>query len=264
MQVHIWQSFSSNNSSNYRLIARFAGPTRAAEVAAELRSLRGDVPGREAEGAALAASIGFDWEEWFPYGEDEDPTVMAEREVLAVYHSYCLGFPEELSTWLRSRGAEVEPQAAAKPQLSAVFALPAASEALREDLASVFGDVSGSEAAGKPMQLPWAESEQWGEASFFCDAHTAGFSVPIEPADLPRLKRWLAERGVNEPSLRIAEYDDTPKFATIARARCSGCGSALTYVEPKRHGLDAEQLGCDTCGAMYELSVIRAAAESKG
>jgi len=29
-------------------------------------------------------------------------------------------------------------------------------------------------------------------------------------------------------------------------------------VEPKRYGLDAEQLACAACGAMYELNVLRA------
>ena len=250
-QVRIWQSFSCNNSSSYRLIARFSDATKAADVAAELEALRGPY-----ETGALAQTVGFDWNEWFPYGEEEDPTVAAEGEVLAVYHSYCLGFPEEFTTWLAARGGEVEKQHAGAPQVSALFSVPDA--AWVDELTEVFAGFDVKRTPRTPVKLPWASGPEWGETSFFCDGETMGFSAPMAPVDLPALKAWLTERGVTRPVLRLCAYDDTAKFDFIAHARCSGCGGALRYVEPKRYGLDAEQLACASCGAMYELAALRA------
>lgn len=258
MQVRIWQSFSSNNSSNYRLIARFGDAKKATEVAAELQLLRGE--------RALPQAIGFDWDEWFPYGDEEDPTIAAEGEVLAVYHSYCLGYPEAFTNWLRARGGEVEPQRGMPPQVSVLFGLPPASDALQQELSKIFEPKDPDAKNPWDSRPHWNANLPWNErapSSFFCDGDTVGFSVPIRPMDLPVLKQWLEDRGVSRPTLRLCAYDDTAKFATIAAARCSGCGGSLRYVEPARYGLDAEQLGCAACGAMYELSVIRAAAESK-
>ena len=181
--------------------------------------------------------------------------------MLAVYHSYCLGFPEEFTAWLRARGGEVEPYESIAPQISALFNLPPSSEALQQELKQIFGP---PQVPQKLTRQPWGSDEHWGATSFFCDGETAGLSAPITPADLPALKHWLLERGVTRPTLRLCAYDDTAKFATIASARCSGCGGALRYVEPKRYGLDAEQLGCAACGAMYELAVIRAEKPSSG
>lgn len=251
MQVRIWQSFSSNNSSNYRLVARFGDATKASEVAAELQVLRGE--------RGLPEALGFVWEDWFPYGREDEPTAAAEGEVLAVYHSYCLGFPEEFTAWLRARGAEVEPQSGLPPQLSVFFRLPPSSEALQRELHDIFARAPSE----KP---PWISEQHWGQrttSSYFCDGQTVGFSVPITPLDLPALKQWLVERGIDGPTLRLCAYDDTVKFATIAAARCTGCGGPMRYVEPARYGIDVEQLACPTCGAMQELSAIRAAAESK-
>jgi hypothetical protein len=258
MQVRIWQSFSSNNSSNFRLVARFGDATKASEVAAELQALRGD--------GALPRAIGFDWDEWFPYGDEEDPTIAAEGEVLAVYHSYCLGYPEEFTGWLRARGGAVEPQKHLPPQVSVLFRLPPASDALRHELSKILKPEDPNEKNPWDSRIPGNVEMPWNErapSSIFCDGDTAGFSVPIRPMDLPVLKQWLKDRGVSRPTLRLCAYDDTAKFATIAAARCSGCGGSLRYIEPTRFGLDAEQLGCGTCGAMYELSVIRAAAEPR-
>ena len=38
MELRVWQSFSCNNSSSYRLVARFGDPKSAAEAETELRA----------------------------------------------------------------------------------------------------------------------------------------------------------------------------------------------------------------------------------
>ncbi len=110
-----------------------------------------------------------------------------------------------------------------------------------------------------PVVLPWAPTQHWvAHTAFFCDGVTLAMYVPTSPAEVPLLEAWLAERGVTGARMRLCEYSDATKFASMASARCSACqrDETLRYLVPDRFGLDDEQLCCTTCGAMFNLSAL--------
>jgi hypothetical protein len=261
MTVRVWHSFSCNNSSEYRLIARFERAARAAEVHAELRRAL-DLVEDQSTDRLLDDPAGFLWEDPQLYGEATDPQSGALGEVLAVYHSYVDGWPGELRPWLEARGATVEAPAFRPPTVSVMFRLPTPGDSL--GLTERFA-ARGEGPKRRAVDLPW--SSRQGSANmlardeptgFFCDGETLALHAPIEPRELPVLQQWLVEHGVQRPTIRLCEYADAEKFDAMARARCEACGGEFIYVEPQRHGLDAEQLACRACGAMYELTVALA------
>jgi hypothetical protein len=263
MTVRVWHSFSCNNSSEYRLIARFERAARAAEVHAELRRAL-DLPQDESIDRLLGDPAGFLWDDPRGYGEDTDPQAGAVGEVLALYHPYALGWPRELKPWLEVRGATVEAPTFRPPTVSVMFHLPTRGDSL--GLAERFA-ARGEGPKRRAVDLPWTSRQ--GSANrltrdeptgFFCDGETLALHAPIEPRELPALQQWLAEHGVQRPTIRLCEYGDAEKFDAMARARCGACGGEFVYVEPQRHGLDVEQLACRACGAMYELTVALAQA----
>ncbi|MFZ5439198.1 MAG: hypothetical protein ACOZQL_04275 [Myxococcota bacterium] len=132
-----------------------------------------------------------------------------------------------------------------------MFTLPTPGDDL--GLAAVFP--SDGERGGY-LALPWPSA--YGQSTFFCDGHTVAFVAPTTPDGLGKMKTWLAERGVKSPTIRLCEPTDFVKFTTMANARCSGCDSEqrLRYVAPERYGVDAEQLACPGCGAMFTLASL--------
>lgn len=58
---------------------------------------------------------------------------------------------------------------------------------------------------------------------------------------------------------RLCEYGDEKKLAAIASARCTACSGALEYLDPRVHGIEAEQLACAACGGMFDVAGIVAA-----
>lgn len=263
MTVRVWRSFSANNSADYRLVARFVTPEAARQAAADFNALRGEAPGEAGPEGPLAQVLGFDWDEYFPYGHDDDPSVIALGSTLVLYHSYCLGLPDQLAQWFVARGAQVDPmrsghEGSGLPHLSVLFALP--SQALREELETALETLRQKSTTGRPWPdvLPWLNGGWGAKVAWFCDGHTFGFYAPVRPLQVPLLKEWLADRGVTSPSLALCVDDDYARFTAIARARCAACGAPLRYLEPQRFGLDGEALACDACGAMYDLTALRA------
>ena len=81
MTVQIWQSYSCNNSSSYRLVARFATAADARAASAELDTLLAaharEIDARDGyrrEPSAvqrdLAAKYGFTWSEVISWGDE--------------------------------------------------------------------------------------------------------------------------------------------------------------------------------------------------
>lgn len=110
MRVQIWNSFSCNNSSDYRLVARFPDPDIAVRIGHELRQFFG-----------LA-------------GDEPDLAVVGAKQ--AVYHNYCRGLTDNFVQFLTAAGGEIEPE---KPELSVRFVLPPgeAGERMATELATV-------------------------------------------------------------------------------------------------------------------------------
>lgn len=138
MTIKIWNSYSCNNSSSFRLVARFEDPDTAEAVAAELTQFfathakemdaamaEGDFPDESPPAAAaLARRYGFTWSHVLGWGDDvqegDEPSVSAEGNVLVVYHTYCSGF-SDVPAYLRARGAALDPETHVAPTLSALF-----------------------------------------------------------------------------------------------------------------------------------------------
>jgi hypothetical protein len=282
MEIRVWNSFSCNNSSSYRLVARFETASAAAETVTELRAFfkahalevdelveGGDFPDAPPDAQeALGKKYGFEWSDVLSWGDDmlegDEPTVASKDDVLIVFHTYCGGFGD-LPKYLRARGAKVEREETEPPYASVVFALPepknAALEAEIDWILAQIGEDGSREVS--PFRAPFVENDCYGTAAFFRDAKTVGLYFPISPEDLPNIKVWLAKHGVKNPSVRLCAYEDDAKFVAISKARCTACKGLLEYLDPRIHGIDREHLACPACGGMFEVENFRAQAESK-
>lgn len=277
MSIKVWRSFSCNNSSSFRLVARFADQASAEQTAAELRAFfeqhakemdvlmeDGDFPEENPETArALAEKYGFAWGDVLTWGDEmlegDEPSVAAEAGVLVVYHTYCGGFGDGIPAYLRARGArEIEPEVTRAPPVSVLFSAPRGQDAkLDEELAAMFAQIDAESRAVEPFKAPWPiRWESYGTAAFFRDAATAGMVFPCAPTDLPAVKAWLAERGIERVSIRLCEPGEEERFVAIAAARCTSCSGPLEYLDPRLHDIEQRQLLCRPCGGLYDPSTF--------
>lgn len=245
MQVHTWRSFSSNNSSAYRLVARFEDATRAQEVASELRALfevldlDDEQPG--AQQRDLAERYGFSW----PAGPlvetyDEDGFAVATHDgVLVVHHHYCLGGLESLTPYLRARGAETQSEEPRMPTVTARFTLPtdeAAADQLYAAIETYLG-LGDAKRAGEerrlapwrradpevtPQGLPW---EAQRDTVLFRIGRQVGLHLPIDAEEVEELRVFLANAGVRDHRFTLCDDSQLEALQTLARLRaCPACG----------------------------------------
>lgn len=283
MTIRVWQSFSCNNSSSYRLVARFADPRAAGEAASELTAFfsehaeqmdalteEGDFPNENPAAAqALATRYGFAWDDVLSWGDEamqgDEPGVAAEGDVLVVYHTYCGGYGPGLPAYLAARGAtKVEKETREAPSVTVLFQRPVGDTSkLDADLDMLFAQAKESRDVSE-LETPW--KTRWGcsgSVAFYRDAKTVGMFFNIAPIDIPPMKAWLADRGVVNPSIRLCEYADEAKLVALAAARCSTCHGALEYLDPRVHGIATEQLACAGCGGMFDVATVVAAHTAK-
>jgi hypothetical protein len=278
--VQVWSSFSCNNSSSYRLVARFTDAGKAKDAAAELEAFfsehakqmdvvmeDGDFPDENPEAAQeLAKKYGFAWKDVLTWGDEmlegDEPRIATEDQVLVLYHTYCGGFGDGIPLYLKAKGAaEVEKEERDPPTASIVFRYAGGNDALDADLTMLFEQIDEESREVEPLKTPWKTRwESYGRAAFFRDPKTVGLWIPIAPTDLAAMKAWLAERGIDSPSIRLCEYGDEAKFVAIAKARCSACAGPLEYLDPRVHTIESEQLACAKCGGMFDLATLAAPA----
>jgi hypothetical protein len=263
--IRIWQSFSCNNSSNYRLVARFGEPAAAAETERELRAVLAEhaaeakaSTNRNDESfaiALLAETYGLADDELAMRGVGtlEDVEVSALGEVLVVYHDYCLGFGDGFRAYLKARGAlRINENAANPPQLSVLFAHPG-SAALDLQLDALIAQNTDS---GKTAFVtPWGTAPRRGRLFAFRDAGTVGIHFQLTPHEIPAVRAWLDEHGVTA-SLQWCETDDWHLFRKVAQARCTACSGMLQYLDPRIHDIEKPQLVCAPCGGLYDLEAF--------
>lgn len=274
MHIQVFRSFSCNNSSSFRLVARFSDPARAAEVKAELDEFL-SAHARQMDSAIeendeypegpvqvdldLAAKHGFEWSDMLGWGDDlqegDEPSVTVEGETLILYHTYCSGFGPDLPKYLVKRGARLEPEESTRPTLSALFRLPEGGAPLREELTKCFSAIDPKGNVDS-FKAPWADDSVWGPAAFFCDGKTLGFYVPVDPTEIVDLRRWLSERGVDRVAIRICEPSDRVKLTALGHAKCSACGGSLEYLDPVVHDIEREHVACAACGGMFDVETI--------
>lgn len=269
MTIKIWRAFSCNNSSSFRLVARFADTATARATAAELleffeaQAARDAAPGgyRDDDGAltTLARTYGFDWQGDGAGRDDDGPHVCVEGEVLVVYHAYCLGLGPGVPAFLTDRGAQVEAQRASlELQMSLLLrAAPGVDPRLDEDLAMLFAQLPDENGEVRPLRAPWSSAIH-SSGRFLCyrDAGTVGLWVPVDPEDLHAVKAWLARHGIEDAVLRIEEPGDQLLFETLVAARCTACNGSLEYLDPRLHDIEMPQLVCTPCGGFYDLAAF--------
>ena len=272
MTIRIWNAFAPNNSSSCRLVARFADPRAAREAAVEVATfLIGHIRenrGQWNEGRVLtdfAAKYGLpatgilDWSSHLHV--DSEPEIATEHGVLVVYHYYCQGF-EHLVPMLQSKGATVDAEDYGMPTISVLArSRPGAHAELDHALASVFEHFDNL-LVQTTMQLPtfkapWSgDEERFQKGAYFRDAGTLGLFVSCEPHTLPRLEQWLADRGIERPSLRWCEWGDEALFRAIAKARCTACHGAVEYLDPRIYDIETPQFVCRACGGLYDRTAL--------
>lgn len=274
MTIRIWNAFSPNNSSSCRLVARFADPRVAREAAVEIATFLIDHI-RENRGHWIAGPVLTDFAakyglpaddilEWTSHLEvDSEPEIATEHGVLVVFHYYCQGF-EHLVPMLKSRGAEVEAEnyGDGLPTISVLARSRAGDNAdLDAGLAQVFAHIDQPPAPPKwgypKFRAPWSvEEERFERGAYFRDAGTLGMFISCEPHMLPMLEQWLADRGIERPSLRWCEYGDETLFRAIAKARCTACHGAVEYLDPRIHDIETPQFICRACGGLYDRAAL--------
>lgn len=273
MTVKIWNSYSCNNSSSYRIVARFASPQAAEAVAGELRAFfpvhaaeidqRDDYSEEPSEAQlAMGAKHGFTWDESLYWGDGglvgDEPDVFVRDNVLIVQHTYCGGF-DDLTGLLETFGAtEADEQDARTVNVSLLFKAPrGTSPELDADLDGLFEKLGAAKSDRYfEVKPPWADHEVYGSAAYFRDSSTVGIYLPLDPRDLASLDRWLADRQVDKPSVVIEDRGDLARFDAIAKATCTACSGSLDYLDPRLHDIETPQLVCKPCGGLYEVQTF--------
>jgi hypothetical protein len=276
MTIQLWQSYSCNNSSSFRMIAKFATAETAAEIAAELEEFfhvhAAEVDGQDHDSEEpsqtqleLGDKYGFTWTSGLYWGSGgligDEPALYVEDKVLVVQHTYCGGFGD-LPRYLATRGAtSVDHKDSSSVDITLLFRSTRDTDAtLEAELAELFAQLDPDDPNDTfvdELRTPWhLDHEVGGSVAWFRDAGTVGIHAPIDPRDLANLKIWLGERGIDQPVIRIGEKSDFETFWAIANARCTACQGALDYLDPRLHDIETAQLVCKPCGGLYELATF--------
>ena len=265
----MWRSFSSNNSGAFYLVATFATADQARKVenelrtflardAAELQSLPDDqrwgYDTLTMAGLEFGDKHGVDWNGRLVYGEgeDEELDIATVDSVLVVSHHYCTGFAPEMEAVLTAQGGRVETATtSSSPRLSLILEVPAGD--VGQAVLSAVGDWFACGGNARVLGSGgWREDTD--VAAGFYDGHTAGFTAPFWVPGLSALKELLND--VPNYSMAVDVDDDLERFRAIGRGRCSECDTQLRFLERTRYGTTNDQLVCDRCGGMFELTVF--------
>lgn len=275
--IRIWQSYSCNNSSSYRVVATFTDAATAKSVEKELDEVmsihaaevdaRGEYRDEPTEATrALGDKYGFVWGDLMAWGTgpliDDQPNIFVEDTVLIVQHTYCGGgLGSGLDAYLEARGATVSSDDSGTVMVSLLFrAAPGTIDYLDDELAKMFAQ-RGEDPADfnvEPLTAPWdMDDEAYGDFTYFRDAGTVGLHFPLDPGDLRNVKNWLRIRGIETYAIRIEHGDDKLDFEAIRKARCTSCTGTLEYLHPALHDIESPQLVCRPCGGFYEVSTFK-------
>jgi len=288
MEVRIWQSFSCNNSSSYKLVARFKEAKLAEAAAEELRAFfaehaqqiddsfddgQGFTLADEPTPAALALAEkhGVTWKDGLIWGDESPtywlPTVAAVGPSLMIYHGYCGGFGDDLPKVLAALGAECEPEDTGQVAISVRFstASPEA-RAVADELAPYFAQAAAEDRSiylnEWPIQPPWQPKgdpgyDEWDQVAFFDDGQTCGFVTPFHLDDVSALRGYLEGKGVSNYHIELDEEDAFARYQAVSMGHCPECDvGGLRFLDAAEHGTESDQVACPQCGGMFDIGAI--------
>ncbi|MCA9665911.1 MAG: BRCT domain-containing protein [Myxococcales bacterium] len=262
MKISVWNSFSCNNSSSYRLVARFSSEKLAAESAAQLReffvahavetdqsfeddSFDYNKPTQVA--LDFAKKHKFKWKGYLGWGDcglvDDEPHVVTTGSTLVLWHSYCGGFGDGVPAYLKKRGAKVEKESRDAPSIAVRFTLPAgkAGDKLASELAAYFAQAQQEEYIGDwPEGPPWKGDNVYEESSTVAwaqDGTSFAFDMPIDARDLPALKTYLEKKKVSDLSMSLCDAKQGKairQMAQRAAANTADVDASSLAVEGKK------------------------------
>ena len=286
MPVRIWQSFSCNNSSSYRLVARFVDKATAKATAKDLGAF---FKAYATEMDALVEANDYTWPNNWPPGAlafakqhgfkldkhpmswgdtgltDDEPKIVVEDDTLLVFHDYCGGgLGRGMHGFLKARGARDVSEEDSGPQMTLMFPYAGGTKKLDNDLAKLFAQVEEFDYRDvEPLVTPWKGHEAYGSAAFYRDPKTVAMVFPFDPRDLPLIRAWLAKYGIHQPVIHFCDDKAEEKFASIAGAICDACAAPLELWHPALRDVETEQMACTACGGLYELSTVMAAQKKR-
>lgn len=256
MQVQIWRSFSCNNSSDYRLVARFKDAKAAEAMGAELKKFFSAYAKKMDEHleehdydfpdepipffVEFAKKHGVKAKDdpltWGDEGlQGDEPEVAVAGSTLAIYHTYCGGFGEDLPAILKKAGAKVEDEESrSAPELVCSFSLPAgkAGEKLAAELSRFLEQgKKHDQICDFELPPPWDKRqkltyEEGSTVSWASDGKTFAFAMPFAIQGFDALKAYLAKHKCAEVS--IAFGDEAAKKAIEKLAKAAQPKNAVT------------------------------------
>jgi hypothetical protein len=285
--IKIWQSYSCNNSSSYRLVARFSDATTAQAAASDLDAF---FKAYAVEMDAIVEANDYTWPDRWPPGAVEfaskygisldrdalgwgdegltgdEPELVVEDRTLLVYHSYSGGFGKAVPAYLSARGAtEVEREETGSPTLTVLVSYAGGNKKLDGELKKLAAQIDNERSPSRQvdeLETPWKSRSRYGEAAFYRDAKTVGMVLPFVPRDLVNLRGWFTKHGL-DASIRLCEPADATELAACAGATCEACGGVLELWHPRLRDVETAQMVCGSCGGMYEMSTMVAAATKR-
>lgn len=230
--VYVWNSFSCNNSSDYRLVAEFDSPKAAEAMRAELAKFFAahakaydeqsdaddfDWPGEATDVArALGKKYGHTWKEFLVWGDEQltgdEPQVGVLAKSVVLYHGYSSGgFGPDLPRVLEKAGAKLVEKGAkgGPPVLYGSFAVSKDGK-LEKSLAKFFDQRLGNERHLSDWTWPsWAKEDGTGKAedvTFIVADGRCTFTLPLVAGNIAPFRKSLA--SAKDLELRIATKAD--------------------------------------------------------
>ncbi|MEZ4362397.1 MAG: BRCT domain-containing protein [Kofleriaceae bacterium] len=245
MQVQLWNSFSCNNSSDYRLVARFADAKTAEKMGAELTKFFAEYAEEldqiledtdyefpdEAPPKAVAfgKKYGITFKEPLSWGDEglsgDEPQVAVAGSTLAIYHTYCGGFGADLPKLLKKAGAKVEAEEREAPDLACSFSLPPgkAGEKLAAELVAFLDQGKKFEQiCDFEIEAPWTGQrlmyEEGSRVIWASDGTKFAFAMPFDITGFENLKKYLTKHKAKDVSIELGDAKARAAIEKLAKA----------------------------------------------
>lgn len=296
LEIYEWNSFSCNNSSDYRLVAKFDDPKTAAAMKKELDKFFAkhaeeidelqedddfdydDLFETISEAAnKLGKKYGFTWKEGMTWGDgclsDDEPGTWVVGDTLVVYHTYMGGFGELSKLLAKAGGSLLEKgDERGAPIVWVELDLPAKNgEAFGQELVDFFEQRHSVEWLHEWNTRIQETDYAWGEGNgsakdvtFALEGEHVTFTYTIRPDYLENLQAYLKKNKARNLVIRVA----TKKDVSENRKRDQKLAKALTKTKAKSVAKATKSDAFDPSGKSYLFTgklaaMTRAEAEAR-